>query len=70
MMLRIKAIAGALPDVMTADAGYWSEDNAKTCAKKAIEASIPKGRLTHGPYPQNLDRCPRMLMPRAAWSES
>jgi len=23
---------GALPDVMTFDAGYWSEDNAKSCA--------------------------------------
>jgi hypothetical protein len=33
MVQRIGATAGALPDVMTADAGYWSEANAKTCAE-------------------------------------
>jgi len=29
MLERITASAGALPDMMTMDTGYWSEDNAK-----------------------------------------
>ena len=29
MLERITASADALPDMMTMDAGYWSEDNAK-----------------------------------------
>ena len=29
MFGRITACAGALPKVMTMDAGYWSEDNAR-----------------------------------------
>jgi hypothetical protein len=29
MLRRIADSVGALPDVMTKDAGYWSEDNAK-----------------------------------------
>ena len=37
MVQRIAATAGALPDVMTADAGYWSENNAKTCSEQGID---------------------------------
>jgi len=48
MLQRIGATAGALPDVMTADAGYWSEDNAKSCAGQGIDAYIATGRLPHG----------------------
>jgi hypothetical protein len=32
MLQRIGARAGAMPDVMTADAGYWIEYNTKSCA--------------------------------------
>jgi hypothetical protein len=48
MLQRIAATAGALPDVMTLDAGYWSEHNAKICADQAIDAYIATGRLPHG----------------------
>jgi hypothetical protein len=43
MLQRIAATAGALPDVMTMDAGYWSEHNAKICADQAIDAYIATG---------------------------
>jgi hypothetical protein len=36
MLQRIAATAGVLPDVMTMDAGYWSEGNAKTCSDQSI----------------------------------
>jgi hypothetical protein len=45
MLQRIAATAGALPDVLTTDAGYWSEDNAKSCAEQGIDAYIDTGRL-------------------------
>ena len=32
MLKRIATAAGDLPHAMTADADYWSVDNAKTCA--------------------------------------
>ena len=56
MLVRITASAGALPTVMTMDAGYWSENNAT-------------GRLPHGPsrHRPNADRCPGTPMPKPAW---
>jgi transposase len=68
MLQRIAASAGALPDVMTMDAGYWSEDNAKACADQGIDAYIATGRLPHGqppppkrgPLPKNADAKTRM----------
>jgi hypothetical protein len=51
MLERIATSAGALPDVMTLDAGYWSEDNAKSCADQGIDAYIATGRLPHGQPP-------------------
>ena len=68
MLQRIAASAGARPDVMTMDAGYWSEDNAKTCADQGIDAYIATGRLPHGqpppprrgPMPRNADAKTRM----------
>ena len=48
MLERIVASAGALPDVMTLDAGYWSENNANTCMDQGIDAYIATGRLPHG----------------------
>jgi hypothetical protein len=38
MLQRITATADALPEVMTMDAGYWSEGNAKGCSDQGIEA--------------------------------
>jgi transposase len=68
MLQRIAASAGALPDVMTMDTGYWSEDNAKACADQGIDAYIATGRLPHGqppppkrgPLPKNADAKTRM----------
>ena len=51
MLQRIAVTAGALPDVMTMDAGYWSEDNAKACSDQGIDAYIATGRLPHGQPP-------------------
>jgi hypothetical protein len=63
MLERIAANAGALPDVMTLDAGYWSEDNVNLCDGLGIDPYIATGRLKHGqqpppsrgPVPRNLD---------------
>ncbi len=40
MLQRIASNAAALPDVMTLDAGYWSEDNAGHCENLGIDAYI------------------------------
>ncbi len=48
------------PDVMTLDAGYWSEDNAKTCSDQGIDAYIATGRLPHGqPLPPKRGPMPK-----------
>ena len=68
MLQRIALMAGALPDAMTADAGYWSEDNAGFCAEQGIDAYIATGRLPHGqplppkrgPMPKDADAKARM----------
>lgn len=68
MLQRIGATAGALPDVLTTDAGYWSEANAELCAEQGIDAYIATGRLPHGqplppkrgPRPRNADKKARM----------
>jgi transposase len=62
MLQRIASHAGALPDVMTLDAGYWSEDNANACADKGIDAYIATGRLPHGQPPPPM----RGPLPRGA----
>jgi len=48
MLERIATRDGALAEVMTFDAGYCNEDNAKTCADQGIDAYIAIGRLPHG----------------------
>jgi transposase len=68
MLERIATSAGALPKVMTLDAGYWSEDNANACADQGIDAHIATGRLPHGqplppkrgPMPKDADAKTRM----------
>jgi transposase len=68
MLERIASNADQVPDVMTMDAGYWSEDNAKICADRGIDAYIATGRLPHGkppppkrgPLPSNADAKTRM----------
>jgi hypothetical protein len=54
--------------MMTMDAGYSSEDNAKACADQGIDAYIDTGRLPHdqpppprwGPMPKDADLKARM----------
>ena len=68
MLQRIGDSAGGVPKVMTMDAGYWSEDNAKVCADQGIDAYIAPGRLPHGqppppkrgPLPRDADAKSRM----------
>lgn len=68
MLQRITATAGALLEVMTMDAGYWSEGNAKCCSDQGIDAYIATGRLPHGqppppkrgPLPRDADARTRM----------
>jgi transposase len=68
MLQRIATSAGALPTVMTMDAGYWSEDNAGHCENLGIDAYIATGRLPHGqpppaqrgPLPRDADAKTRM----------
>ncbi len=69
MLERIADNAGALPDVMTTDAGYCSEENIKSCEQRGIDPHIATGRLSHGqlppplrgPIPRNLDARGRMV---------
>jgi transposase len=42
MAERITANIGALPKVMTMDTGYWSEENANTCADQGIDDYIAR----------------------------
>ena len=37
--------------MMTMDAGYWSEDNAKAFADQGIDAYVASGGLLHGQAP-------------------
>jgi hypothetical protein len=68
MLERIVASAGALPDVMTMDAGYWSDDHSGHCEGLGIDAYIATGRLQHGqpppakrgPLPRDADTKTRM----------
>jgi len=60
MLQRIAASAGALPTVMTMDAGYWSDANAEHCEELGIVAYIATGRLPHGqPLPPKRGRMPK-----------
>jgi hypothetical protein len=60
MTERIVGNTGAMPVVMTLDAGYWSEANAKHCEQSGIDASITTSRLPYGqPLPPKRGRFPR-----------
>jgi hypothetical protein len=43
---------GRAPDKMTADNGYWSEENEQYCRERGVDAYIATGRLKHGEKPQ------------------
>jgi hypothetical protein len=68
MLERIETSTGTLPETFIADAGYWSEANAKACSDRGIDAYISTGRQKHGqlpppsrgPIPKDLDAKGRM----------
>ena len=45
---RIATNAGALPVVMTMNAGYWSENNVNACSDQGVDPYIATSRLPHG----------------------
>ncbi len=51
LLERIAPSVGALPSVMTMDAGYWSGENAKAFTDQDIDAYISTGLLPHGQPP-------------------
>jgi len=63
MLERTIASTGTLPVKFIADAGYWSEANAKACSDRGVDAYISTGRQKHGqqrapsrgPVPKDLD---------------
>jgi hypothetical protein len=47
-----------VPKALIADAGYWSEDNAKACEQRGVDRHIATGQPPppiYGPPPKNLD---------------
>jgi len=68
MLDLVEASTGMSPKRLSADAGYWSEDNAAVCEGRGVDAFIATGRLTHGEVlppvrgrpPKNLDARGRM----------
>lgn len=63
MLQRICFTAGALHDVISADAGYSSDDNAKVFTQQEIDAVIAPGLMLHGQlFPSQRAPMPRMTM--------
>jgi len=68
MLERTIANTSQLPKTFIADAGYWSDDNARACEKRGVDPHIATGRLPHGkppppihgPIPKDLDAKGRM----------
>ncbi|MDY7033978.1 MAG: transposase [Thermodesulfobacteriota bacterium] len=47
----IKNTGGKKPKRLSADAGYFSEDNCKTLAKAEVDAYVATNKKPHGKYP-------------------
>jgi Transposase DDE domain len=56
----LHAIGAQLPDaaVLTADGGYFSEENVNTCAQHDLDPYIATGRFTHDEPPPPAPRGP------------
>jgi len=50
-LAEVKRTTGRLPERITADAGYWSAENAAWCEANDVDAYIATGRIRHGPAP-------------------
>jgi transposase len=48
MIGQIEANVGSTPRRLSADAGYWSEDNVTVCEEEGVDPFIATGRLKHG----------------------
>jgi len=51
MLDRTIASTSQVPKTLIADAGYWSEDNAKASEERGVDPHIATGRLPHGKPP-------------------
>lgn len=51
VMAKVETVVGRRPTAMTADAGYWSPENAQWCEDQGIDAYISVNRQRHGPPP-------------------
>jgi transposase len=68
MLERTITNTGQAPKTFIADAGYWSEANAKACAAQGVDPHIATGRQKHGqppppirgPLPKNTDEKGKM----------
>jgi len=62
MLEELRRNCGALPARLSADAGYWWEDNAAYCTAEGVDAYIATGRFHHGePPPAVRGRPPKDL---------
>ncbi len=68
MLERTIANTSQVPRTLIADAGCWSEDNAKACEDRGVDPHTATGLLPHGkppppiygPIPKHLDAKSRM----------
>ena len=51
MVAAVAANTGAVPETLTADAGYYSEANVRVCETRGIDGYIAVGRIKHGEAP-------------------
>ena len=61
MVAQVKANAGAKPEKLSADAGYFSEENLKLMEKEGVEAYIPPDKQRHT---ETLPSAPRGRIPK------
>ena len=64
MLERVREDCGRLPEIFSADAGYWSERNAAWCEANALDAYIAVGRKDHD---GQLGRLPMTRAQEARW---
>ena len=64
MMERVDANCDGLPDLFTADSGYWSEKNGAYCDAKGVDAYIAVGRKSDE---AKLGRLPMTAAQSARW---
>jgi hypothetical protein len=64
MLERVREYCGRLPEIMSADSGYWSEHNATYCKANAVDAYIAVERKDHE---SQLGRLPMTKAHEARW---